>query len=57
MNEKPETTELKRAIELVASSREASSEELARRVRGIEEAPRRGKTWDETKREILGHLS
>lgn len=57
MSERHETNELKRAIELVTSSREASSEELARRVRAIEEAPRRGKTWDETKREILGHLS
>ena len=48
---------LKRALALLEKSHEAQASELARRARAIEQGRRRGKSWEETKREILGTAS
>lgn len=46
--------QLRRAIEDRQETSETLQAELARRVQAITEGRRRGKTWDDTKREILG---
>ncbi len=48
--------QLRRAIEDQQEAGEALQAELARRAGAITEGKRRGKTWDETKREILGKV-
>lgn len=48
--------ELRRLIEQRLESDEALGAELVRRAQELETTKRRRKSWDDTKREILGHF-
>lgn len=57
MNEPDAVEELKRAMDVQEEAAEALRAELSRRTQGIDLRRRRVRTWDETKREILGRLA